>query len=356
MQHTLREPLLPSSSNASHSDSDIDIAIPMTTHRQYDDSYHYSTHYHAKNPYKVHSIIAVILITATAIFASYYLYLTHYSSAFSQVIIKHHDYPPSEVVQHWSDHTIPSIETTIGIDRSDDGWKNRYHNIIHDIESYGSKSELLFLGDSITDFFQTGCGKELWEKYYLEPYNAINLGISGDRTQHLIWRLENDHLNISVTKKLLNPQKIKACVIMIGTNNCANNYAEDTSNGIAKVIQLVNHFLPNTKILLLSVFPRQSWRLFRINEEVNNYTLGFSDSLNQINMRDPWDIVTYIDFRQPWLRENVTDVMNEMNITHSDDQSVPLRNDLFDDGLHPNAEGYQVWADALQPYLDEVFG
>jgi len=69
-----------------------------------------------------------------------------------------------------------------------------------------------------------------------------------------------------------------------------------------------------------------------------------------------WDIVTYIDFRQPWLRENVTDVMNEMNITHSDDQSVPLRNDLFDDGLHPNAEGYQVWADALQPYLDEVFG
>ena len=67
---------------------------------------------------------------------------------------------------------------------------------------------VLWIGDSIVERWEKP-GKPIWDKYYAHR-NAVNLGISGDKTEHVLWRL--DHCNIeSVSPKL--------AIVMIGQNN-----------------------------------------------------------------------------------------------------------------------------------------
>src|SRR6185503_19624757 len=103
-------------------------------------------------------------------------------------------------------------------------------------------SELLFIGDSITQGWEGDGAKEVWAKYYAQR-KAVNLGIGGDRTQHVLWRLVNAPLD---------GVKPKAAVVMIGTNN---SNAEDNTpgqivDGIAAIVAKLRERLPNTKILL----------------------------------------------------------------------------------------------------------
>ncbi|MEM6687999.1 MAG: sulfatase/phosphatase domain-containing protein, partial [Planctomycetota bacterium] len=70
------------------------------------------------------------------------------------------------------------------------------------------EADLLFIGDSITQGWE-GRGKSVWQKYYADR-KALNLGIGGDRTENVIWRLT--HGNLGKTKP-------KVAVVMIGTNN-----------------------------------------------------------------------------------------------------------------------------------------
>ena len=107
--------------------------------------------------------------------------------------------------------------------------------------------DLMFIGDSITQGWE-GAGKDVWDKYYGKR-NAVNLGIGGDRTQHVLWRL--DHGNIDGIKP-------KLAVLMIGTNNSngADNTAEEIGAGIEAIVKKLREKLPQTKVLILAVFPR----------------------------------------------------------------------------------------------------
>ena len=105
--------------------------------------------------------------------------------------------------------------------------------------------DLVFIGDSITQGWE-GRGKAIWAEYYGDR-NAVNLGIGGDRTQHVIWRLQNGNL------KGIHP---KAAVIMIGTNNSGDNTAEQIAEGVTKIVQILRETTPKTKVLLLATFPR----------------------------------------------------------------------------------------------------
>src|SRR5215208_5033324 len=75
--------------------------------------------------------------------------------------------------------------------------------------------DLLYIGDSITQGWE-GAGKNVWEDFYGKR-NAVNLGIGGDRTQHVLWRLDNGNIDG------INP---KLAVLMIGTNNASSNTSE----------------------------------------------------------------------------------------------------------------------------------
>jgi lysophospholipase L1-like esterase len=116
--------------------------------------------------------------------------------------------------------------------------------------------DLIFIGDSITEQFRWGFGNPVWKQYFEE--RALDFGKGGDRTQHVLWRLE--HQDVS----WVNP---KAAVLLIGTNNQEDS-PENIALGIKTVIRAMQAKWPNAKILLLSILPnaRQTERMAAANK------------------------------------------------------------------------------------------
>ena len=185
--------------------------------------------------------------------------------------------------------------------------------------------QLVFIGDSITDAWrrdeQNKIYKERWGKY-----NPLNLGISGDKTEHVLWRLENGELEgLAGGTKLV--------VMMIGTNNLGNPpraTPEDTAKGIECLVQTVRQKLPKSKLLLLGVFPRgrEASNPFRAQIKTINDTISKLDDGKQVK---------YLDVSDAFL---------------DDDGTLPA--DVMPDQLHPNLKGYQIWADAIDPQVREM--
>ena len=107
--------------------------------------------------------------------------------------------------------------------------------------------DLLWVGDSITHFWET-TGKEVFDKYY-GSRKAMNFAISGDRTGHVIWRIQHSPMS------KINP---KMAVVMIGTNNVGHNSSSpaQTIEGIQIIVDMLRDQYPKMNILLLEVFPR----------------------------------------------------------------------------------------------------
>ncbi|MDB5297919.1 MAG: lysophospholipase L1-like esterase [Phycisphaerales bacterium] len=196
----------------------------------------------------------------------------------------------------------------------------RHAGFLKDLAAKNGKVGVLFVGDSITDGWR-GKGKATFAERYgsLDP---LNIGIGGDRTQHVIWRLENGEV------EGISP---KVAVLMIGTNNLGGNSNGEIAAGITKVVKILNDKLPTTKVLLLGVFPRSEKptdparaRIKAINEEI-------------AKLDDGGKRVKYLDIGPKFLTEDGT-----------------LTKEIMPDGLHPNEKGYQIWADAIQPTLDEL--
>src|SRR5207247_1662112 len=86
----------------------------------------------------------------------------------------------------------------------------------------------------------------IWDKAF-GAYKTANFGIGGDRTQHVLWRISNGELDG------INP---KVLVLMIGTNNTGLDSAEGIANGVTKIVETIHAKSPETKVLLLAIFPR----------------------------------------------------------------------------------------------------
>lgn len=201
-------------------------------------------------------------------------------------------------------------------------WNDRHQLINQRVAEAGAKAQVAFIGDSITQGWE-GEGKAVWARYYA-PRQAVNLGISGDRTQHVLWRL--DHGNIAG----LNP---KAAVIMIGTNNSNNedNTPGQIVDGVTAIVRKLREKLPQTKLLLVAIFPR--------NE---NYSVqrGKVAQVNQVLRKladDQW--VYWIDFGHLYL-----------------DQDGLIPREIMPDYLHLTAKGYAMWAEAIEPTLAKLIG
>jgi lysophospholipase L1-like esterase len=185
--------------------------------------------------------------------------------------------------------------------------------------------QLVFIGDSITDAWRGGeqnaIYKERWGKY-----NPLNLGISGDKTEHVLWRLENGELDgLKDGTQLV--------VMMIGTNNLGNPPTaspEDTAEGIKCLVKTVRQKLPESKLLLLGVFPRgkEPTDKFRAQIKTINDTISKLDDGKQVK---------YLDLSKVFL----------------DEQGV-LPSEVMPDQLHPSIRGYQIWADAMGPVIDKM--
>lgn len=177
---------------------------------------------------------------------------------------------------------------------------------------------LVFLGDSITAGW--GGAKEVWEKSFAQ-YKPVNFGIGGDRTQHVLWRIENGELDG------ISP---KALVLMIGTNNSGGDVAEGTANGITKIVETIRQKCPDTKILLLAIFPR--------GQTAPNNGRTKNEAVNAIISKlDDGKHVFYLDIGKSFLKEDGS-----------------FKDDISKDYLHFNAAGYQIEADAIQAKLAEL--
>jgi lysophospholipase L1-like esterase len=184
---------------------------------------------------------------------------------------------------------------------------------------------MLFVGDSITQGWE-GSGREVWNTYYAKR-NAANFGIGGDWTQHVLWRIDHSDFN-NVHPKL--------AVVMIGTNNApkrqGSSTAEEIADGVITICQRLRTRLPETKILLLAIFPRDP------NATSETRAKNAQASLLASAVADG-KMIRYLDINDKFLTK---------------DGQLPKS--IMPDFLHPNAAGYKIWAEAMEPEVAGLMG
>jgi lysophospholipase L1-like esterase len=214
----------------------------------------------------------------------------------------------------------------------DPNWMKRHDSFVEIAKKGGV--DVLFLGDSITDFWrreqterQVG-GKKVWDREFA-PLRAANFGISGDRTEHVLWRLDNGELDRI---------KPKVLVLMIGTNNTGferdtvtpRNTPAQTAEGVKEIVKVLRAKLPKTKILLLAVFPRGEKPDHPQRKQVNE--------INALIARlDDGKNVRFLDIGQKFLGADGT-----------------MSKEVMPDFLHPGEQGYEIWAAAIKEPLAQL--
>jgi lysophospholipase L1-like esterase/pimeloyl-ACP methyl ester carboxylesterase len=191
--------------------------------------------------------------------------------------------------------------------------------------------DLIFFGDSITQSW-TGShkrvaekgGKRPIDKFFADKWKTASFGISGDRTEHLLYRLAHGNFN---------GLKPKAVVVMVGVNNLltANHNADQITGGIEALVEELTAKLPESKIILLGLFPSgqnpdEASRIITAQIQKNIAPLGEKKH------------VTYLDLTAAF--------------TNADGTLKPEA--YADDKIHLKPAGYEIWAKALMPTFQSV--
>jgi lysophospholipase L1-like esterase len=199
------------------------------------------------------------------------------------------------------------------------GWMKRHESFNERVKK--GNVDLIFIGDSITQAWE-GPGKKVWDEFYTKR-NAVNLGISGDRTQHVLWRL--DHGNIEGIKP-------KAAVIMIGTNNSGSNTSEQIAEGVKAIVDKLKAKLPETKVLVLAIFPRGANK----DDARRKVTVGANELIAKLADDKQ---VYFLDIGPKFLESDGT-----------------LSKEIMPDLLHLNEKSYRIWAESIEPKVKELMG
>ena len=178
-----------------------------------------------------------------------------------------------------------------------------------------SKTQIAFIGDSITDGWDADKnGLNVWKRQFV-PMNALNLGINCDSTQHVLWRLDHGAVD-----KLPN---LKVAVVMIGVNNKGINRHkdEDVAAGIIAVCQKLREKAPQAKILLMGVFPRMFGK--DMSPDINNTIAKLHDGKQ----------IFYLNINE---------------------QLVQTKGAIADRVGHLKEKGYEIWAAQIMPTVKKL--
>lgn len=223
-------------------------------------------------------------------------------------------------------HVQAAIKTaTTPAHRMESGKKNWWQQRHDDKLALAKQGgwELVFLGDSITHAWENA-GTQTWKQYYGKR-KALNLGFSGDRTEHVLWRLDNGEVD---------GFQPKVVVIMIGTNNTGHRKdpPEAIAAGVEKILERIKAKSPETKVLLLAIFPRSEQKTDppRVNNDKANALLAkFADG----------DRVIFLNINDRLLMPDGR-----------------LSREIMPDLLHPKQKGYAIWGEAIEPTLKKLLG
>ncbi len=178
-----------------------------------------------------------------------------------------------------------------------------------------SHAQVVLIGDSITEGWE-GAREQLQSLVGLR--SAANLGVGGDRTQHVLWRLEQAPLSAI---------KPKVVVVMIGTNNIYDDSADDIVAGIRAVAELIHQQCPYSEILVLDIPPRG---------EPTDSARAKIAQINTELAQGVWpEHARFVRVGDQFLRADAT---------------IDLEN--MPDLLHFSQKGYAMWATAIKPELD----
>jgi lysophospholipase L1-like esterase len=190
--------------------------------------------------------------------------------------------------------------------------------------------DVYFLGDSIVRRWGALDYPELlanWKENFY-GWNAGNFGWGADRTQNILWRLENGELDG------VNP---KVIVLLAGTNNVGSQPQDESASaeiarGLKAIVDVCQRKAPGATIILTAIFPRNdNMAVMPAIDRINRQLAGFADGTR----------VRFLNINDRLADANgvlVAGVLNER------------------DKLHPTLRGYQIWADALKPILRELLG
>jgi len=204
-------------------------------------------------------------------------------------------------------------------------WKERHEKVLSELQA---DPQLILIGNSILHALDNQDREEVRMKY-LDRYQAVNMGFSADRTENVIWRLQNGEL------EGINP---KVAILLIGTNNTDGNHfmqvthPEELSAAIWKICSIIGTRLPDTQILLLGILPY-------------GYTLNYRDHINKATNKIIADFPT-----------------RNKNIHYKDigniylDKDGKVRSDLMPDFLHPNVQGHMLMFEALDSKIQSLMG
>lgn len=210
-------------------------------------------------------------------------------------------------------------------------WQERHNAVLTQIKQ--TPPELVFVGDSITHIFggppasNQVRGQSVWDKYY-SPRHTVNLGFGWDRTQQVLWRLQNGEMDGTAPK---------VAVVLIGTNNLASGHARANTNaeivaGIKSVCETIHRKSLLTKVLLLGILPRgeNPDELLRVRIRDVNAALA---------KQKFGAYVTFQDIGGAFLNPDGV-----------------MKPGITIDHLHPNEAGYALFAEAIEPTLARLFG
>ena len=200
--------------------------------------------------------------------------------------------------------------------RGEGWWMKRHQAKLAEIRASDGAFDLVMLGDSITHQWDDVGAKSLAKMR--EEFKVLNLGFGGDGTPELLWRMENGELD---------GYTAKAFMLMIGTNSRGSEDA-DIAEGIVTAIRLVLERHPESKVLVLPIFPTCRdpliWLRTRLRRADARVFLDCVDDKR----------VFWCDFGAKFLEP---------------DGSISTR--MMGDYVHPAVAGYEIWREAIRPYL-----
>lgn len=197
-------------------------------------------------------------------------------------------------------------------------WRGNYERINKDLKAMDGKVDVGVIGDSITARWNG----ETWKKHW-GAYRAVNMGIGGDQTQNVLWRLQNGQLD---------GYKARLYIVMIGTNNLWDKNADpaEVAEGIKAILELIKSKQPQAKILLLGIFP---------TGEKPNPGREKRAAVNALISKFEGGAVSYMDIGSKLLEPDGT-----------------ISKEVMHDFLHLGSKGYDIWAEAISGKVKELLG